>query len=284
MSVAPKVSVLTPVYNTNPQHLREMIESILNQTFTDFEFLILNDSPDNKEIENIIKEYAKKDKRIKYSRNDKNMGITPSRNKLLKMAKGEYLAIFDHDDISLPERLEKEVNFLDSNSHIGVVSSWVQYFGDNNDLNTKPETDFEIRAYLTETCCIAHTASMIRKSVLIDNNIEYEETYTPCEDYQLWARLMDVTCFYNIQEALVKYRWFQQNTSNRLKTNMSDIGKMIQWQITDKHPLLHQAYIKYLHNGTIFKLRLFGFIPLLKIKNNTVLLFEFIPLFKIRWK
>ena len=126
------------------------------------------------------------------------MGITPSRNKLLKMAKGEYLAIFDHDDISVPTRLEKEVKFLDNNAHIGVVSSWFQNFGDNNKLNKKPENDFEIRAHLTETCCVAHTASMIRKSVLVDNDIKYEEAYTPCEDYQLWARLMDVTCFYNI--------------------------------------------------------------------------------------
>ncbi|MBR6752240.1 MAG: glycosyltransferase, partial [Alphaproteobacteria bacterium] len=79
----PRVSVLTPIYNTNPAHLREMIESILNQTFTDFEFLILNDSPDNAEIEKIVLDYAKKDARIKYAKNEKNMGITPSRNKLL---------------------------------------------------------------------------------------------------------------------------------------------------------------------------------------------------------
>ncbi len=106
----PKVSVLTPIYNTDPEYLRERIESILNQTFSDFEFLILNDSPDNNEIEKIVLECAKKDKRIKYSKNDYNMGITPSRNKLLEMANGEYLAIFDHDDISLPKRLEKEVD------------------------------------------------------------------------------------------------------------------------------------------------------------------------------
>ena len=71
----PKVSVLTPIYNTDPTHLREMIESILTQTFTDFEFLILNDSPDNKEIEKIVLAYAKRDKRIKYSKNIKNMGM-----------------------------------------------------------------------------------------------------------------------------------------------------------------------------------------------------------------
>lgn len=88
----PKVSALTPIYNTDPEYLREMIGSILNQTFSGSEFLILNDSPDNNEIEKIVLEYAKKDKRIKYSKNDYNMGITPSRNKLLEMANGEYLA------------------------------------------------------------------------------------------------------------------------------------------------------------------------------------------------
>ena len=83
-----------PVYKTNEAHLREAIESILNQTFTDFEFLILDDCPDD-DREAIVKSY--KDKRIKYSKNDKNLGITPSRNKLIEMSQGEYLAVFDHD-------------------------------------------------------------------------------------------------------------------------------------------------------------------------------------------
>ena len=112
----PKVSVLTPIYNTEPEHLRQAIESILNQTFTDFEFIILNDSPWNTEIEDIVLAY--KDARIKYVKNDKNIGISKSRNKLLSLASGEYLAIFDHDDISLPTRLEKQVDFLDKNYKI----------------------------------------------------------------------------------------------------------------------------------------------------------------------
>ena len=154
----PRVSVLTPIYNTNPVHLRECIESILNQTFKDFEFLILNDSPDNKEIEKIVLEYAKHDKRIKYSKNDKNMGITPSRNKLLKMARGEYLAIFDHDDISMPTRLEQEVNYLDEHPYIGAVSSWVQeMFDDGTMLTLKhPEKDMDIRIWLMRKIVVSH--------------------------------------------------------------------------------------------------------------------------------
>ena len=117
-----KVSVCMPVYNTKPEYLREAVESILNQTFKDFEFLILSDSPDNTEIDKIISSYD--DKRIKYSKNTKNIGISESRNKLLKTAKGEYIAVFDHDDISLPNRLEKEVEYLDKNPDVSVVGSW----------------------------------------------------------------------------------------------------------------------------------------------------------------
>lgn len=279
----PRVSVLTPIYNTNPQHLREMIESILNQTFTDFEFLILNDSPSNKEIEKIVKEYSAKDKRVKYYKNTKNMGITPSRNKLLKMAKGEYIAVFDHDDISVPTRLEKEVAYLDANPYIGVVSGWLEYFGVDNMVQKAPEFDTDIRVMLCDTCYVAHTAAMIRKSVLVDNKIEYEEFYTPAEDYQLWARLMEVTHFHNIQEVLVKYRWDGNNTSSIGSDKIERARRAVQTNIWDKHPGLYDEY-KKCRPGTCFRLRLFGKIPLLKIRKNKVYLFEFIPIFKIKWK
>jgi len=281
----PKVSVLTPIYNTNPQHLRECIESILNQTFTDFEFLILNDSPDNKEIEKIVLEYAKKDKRIKYSKNDKNMGITPSRNKLLKMSRGEYIAIFDHDDISVPDRLAREAEYLDTHPHIGVVSGWAHYFGSKyDDVCKTPEFDSQIKVYLTENCFVLHSAAMIRKSVLVDNGIEYEEFYTPAEDYRLWARLMDVTHFYNIQDILIHYRWGGNNTSIRMNAAREEAAANIRMELASKYPEYRRMAVKAMVPGTVFRLRLFGKIPLLKIKHNWVLLFEFIPVFKIMWR
>lgn len=280
---APKVSVLTPIYNTNPIHLREMIESILSQTFTDFEFLISNDSPENKEIDKIIKEYAKSDNRIQYYKNDKNIGITRSRNKLLKMAQGEYLAIFDHDDISLPDRLEKQVDFLDNNPYVGVVSGWAQCFENRNDLIKKPESDIKIKIYLTDNSSVIHTATMIRKSVLIDNNIEYEEYYSPAEDYRLWTRLMDVTHFYNIPCVLVKYRVHNENTTAKQNSTMSKKHDIIQQFVCNRYPMLRNEFDKKYNLGTKFRLRLFG-IPLLKIKNNKIYLFEFIPVFKILWR
>lgn len=278
----PKVSVLTPIYNTCPQHLRECIESILNQTYTDFEFIILNDSPENTELDAIVKSY--RDKRIRYIKNERNIGISASRNKLLEMARGEYLAIFDHDDISLPTRLEKEVAYLDAHPDVGVVSSWMEWFGDKKWIQKNPESDIEIKTYTVYNCSIAHTASMIRKSVLIKNNIKYEEYYSPAEDYQLWARLMDVTYFYNIQEVLVKYRWFKGNTSNRCDDAMYHAWESIQKQLCNKYPALWNEYRKHYGHWTVFRLRLFGFIPLIKIKKRRVLLFEIIPICTFKWK
>lgn len=283
-SIAPRVSVLTPIYNTNLVHLRECIESILAQTFTDFEFLILNDSPDNTEIEKIVKDYAKKDSRIKYFKNEHNMGITPSRNKLLKMACGEYIAVFDHDDISVPTRLEQQVEYLDNHKEIGVVSGLMQNFGDKKNIRYVPEFDTDIKIAMTDHCALWHTAAMIRKSILDDNNIEYEEFYSPCEDYRLWSRLMDVTHFHNLQTVLVKYRMFANQTSVQQKSRMDAAHRMVQMNIINHHPAYWKAWLDSDECTTRFRLRLFGFIPLLKIKHNWILLFEFIPVFKLRWK
>ena len=276
----PRVSVLTPIYNTNPSHLREMIESILNQTFTDFEFLILNDSPENKEIEKIVKSY--KDKRIKYFKNEQNMGISASRNKLMDMACGEYIAVFDHDDISVPSRLEQQVNFLDKNPHVGVVSGWLKFFGNKTTILKNPEYDNDIKIFMTDDCVIAHTAAMIRKSVLDENNIRYDEYYSPSEDYKLWAQLMPLTHFYNIPNVLVLYRYIDGNTTNTQQDKMVSTSNAIRLELRNKYSAYYAEYRSRTieHSGTTFRFRLFGLVPIFKIKNSWVFLFEFIPIFK----
>ena len=125
-----KVSVLTPIYRTDERYLREAIESVLGQTFADFEFLLLDDCPeDNREA--VVRSYN--DRRIVYLKNDRNLGIAASRNRLIDLAKGEYLAIFDHDDICRPERLAKQVSYLDANPECGVIGG---YFLNNAILST----------------------------------------------------------------------------------------------------------------------------------------------------
>lgn len=278
----PKVSVLTPIYNTNPEHLRSAIESVLNQTFTDFEFLILNDSPDNKNLKKIVKSY--RDKRIKYFENDKNLGIGESRNKLLDLARGEYIAVFDHDDICVPDRFQREVDYLDSHLEIGVVSGWLQYFGDAGNLICNPETDEMIKIYLTGCCCVAHTAMMVRKSIIDDNNIIYNKKYYPVEDYDLLSQLMDVTNFYNIQSVMVMYRIHKNSVSVVHKQKMDMMHENVQIGIINKYPGFRIKYLENFEDHTRFRLRLFGFIPFIKIKKNMLFLFEFIPVCKVKWK
>lgn len=273
----PKVSVLTPVFNTNHRHLRQCIESVLEQTFTDFEFIILNDSPENTDIEKIILSY--RDKRIRYKKNDTNIGISASRNKLIDLARGQYLAIFDHDDISHPNRLAEQVQFLDTHPYIGVVGSWTHWFGARNFIRKNPELDTDIKIQLTDRCAIMHTSAMIRKSVLIDNDIKYEEQYTPAEDYRLWGQLMTVTSFHNIQSVLVEYRCDADNTSHKQMQQMNIAHKSIQMQIANKFPIYRMEFERHIRH---LRFRLFGKIPLIKIKNKWALLFDCIPVIKIK--
>ena len=282
----PKISVLTPIYNTKPQHLRECIDSILDQTLTDFEFIILNDSPDNLEIENIVKSYD--DIRIKYYKNDSNIGISASRNKLLKLARGEFVAVFDHDDVCLPNRLENEASYLDKNAEVGVVGAFVQYFTEDakdgtGHIVTCPGYDHEIRCVLTESCYLAHTSVMFRRSVLIENNIKYKAFFSPCEDYQIFNELLDVTCFHVIQEVLVKYRMHNSRTSNLQEEKMRCTAEAVKLDIRNRYPAYRYAYLKN-NPRTLFCCKLFGILPFFKFKRNWILLFGVIPLIKIQWK
>ena len=207
----PRVSILMPVYNTRQEYLREAIDSLLAQTFTDFEFLILNDASTDPQVEEVVKSYT--DPRIVYAVNEHNLGISGARNRLLEMAQGEYLAVMDHDDISLPERLEKEVTFLDAHPEVGVVGSLVEKIDDGH-VKPLPADDTAIKKMLMIHCNFSHSSSMIRRSVLESNHIRYETLFSPAEDYALFARLIPVTQFAIIQEPLFRYRAWTGNTSH----------------------------------------------------------------------
>lgn len=275
----PKVSVLVPIYRTKEEFLREAIESILKQTFADFELLLLDDCPEDSR-EAIVRSYD--DKRIVYAKNERNLGITPSRNKLIELAKGEYLAVFDHDDVSLPTRLEKEVAYLDAHPEVGVVSSWVGTVGGGRDLKN-PEDDAEIRITLMWDCPVTHPASMIRKSVLLDNNIRYEEYFSPAEDYGLWCRLLPVTKFHNIPEVLFNYRDHEGNTSKTQADRMLAGGYRVRALNKTLNALVWNEF--ELRAVRTWRIRLFGFIPFLWIRqeNRKTLVKLFgIPVLKIR--
>ena len=126
--------------------------------------------------------------------NARNIGISASRNKLLKTARAQYVAIMDHDDISLPGRLEKQALYLDASPDTGVVGCNIRKIG-TNIVSDFPIDNKSVKSALPDGCVIAHTAAMIRKSVLTDNDISWEADFSPCEDYMLWGRLAGKRCF-----------------------------------------------------------------------------------------
>ncbi len=216
----PKISVVMPVYNTKEEWLREAIESILNQSYKDFEFIIIDDGSD-KSIEPIVNSYN--DDRIVFIRQN-NQGIARSLNSGFKIAKGEYIARMDSDDISMPERFEKQVTFLDNNPQITVLGSWFETFP-KKEIYKHPKNP----KYLdfTKFCCIAHLSVMLRRSVFEKFNLTYNPNYK-CEDYELWSRAVRILDFYNLQEVLLKYRVHSSNASKPNPDFDADVAKVRQ--------------------------------------------------------
>ena len=128
MADTKKISVVMPIFNTEPKYLKVAIESILRQTFSFFEFIILNDSPDNKELKDIVLGYQ--DERIRYFENTETIGIARSYNRLIDLANTEIIAIMNHDDCSLSNRLEVQYEYLLNHPEVGIVGSAYKKFGE----------------------------------------------------------------------------------------------------------------------------------------------------------
>lgn len=219
----PKISVVMPVHNTEEEYLRESVESILNQTYTDFEFIIIDDSSTDTSC-NIIKEYN--DSRINYQRVD-SLSLPKALNYGLELAQGEYIARMDADDISLPTRFEKQVDFLDKNKEISVLGTWLENFPEKLVVKT-PENpkiiDFAIGCY------IGHPTVMFRKKDFDKYDLRYRDDYY-CEDYDLWSRASRILNFHNLQEVLVMRRDYETNKSNQNLLKLYEDTEKIQTNI-----------------------------------------------------
>lgn len=211
MKSSPLVSVLMPVYNCD-QYILESIESVLNQTFSDFELLIIDDcSTDN--TFNIIQ--AIEDERIKLFQKPKNSGYTDSLNYGISIAKGKYVARMDGDDICLPTRFEKQVNFLDKNPEVILCGTAIQIIGTEKVLR-HPLNHDEIKVKLCFANSLYHPTLMGRIEVFKEHN--YDKKYEPAEDYELWTRLVFLGKLANLEEVLLKYRIHENQISEYKKS------------------------------------------------------------------
>jgi len=219
----PKVSVITAVYN-GEKYLAETIESILNQTFQNFEYIIINDGSKDSSLK-IITELMKKDKRIVLINNKKNIGSALSRNLGLKKAQGKYIAILDHDDISLPERLEKEYNFLEKNHDIFLVGSGAINIDKNGKKisRDKPINNLQKIINILPTKCVFHHPSVMYRN---NENLFYRDKILYADDYDFYLRLLtDNKKLININELLIHYRIHEKGSSFSNAAKLSLFGE-----------------------------------------------------------
>ena len=246
MKHQPLVSVILPVYN-GEKFLKSAIDSILEQTYTNFELIIINDgSTDNSE--SIIRSY--KDSRIKYVINDHNIKLIATLNKGIALAKGEYIARMDADDVSLPRRFEEQVNYLQSHQAIHGCGTWAQVV-DNEGKATGRIKNIDTPDLLScctfFTCPLAHPSVMFRREVMLDNL--YDPNAVNAEDFELWHRLCQKGYkLTNIPRYLFQYRWHESNISktqyekglmSRTRVLKSDIEDLLDREITEAEIGLH---------------------------------------------
>ena len=209
------ISVIMSTYKEDERLLRESIESILNQTYRDFEYIIILDYPDNDVHKSVIEEYALKDDRIHFYINEKNMGLTDSLNRGLSLCHGEYMARMDADDISLPDRLERQMKYLEKN-HYDLIGGITEMINENGSLlysiKSVPTDPKKINKALRYSQCIAHPTWLGRKEVF-EKNAGYRHMPL-CEDYDFTLRaVLNGFVVSNLNEAVLKYRMTSNSIS-----------------------------------------------------------------------
>ena len=255
----PKVSVVMSINNEPLQWIRHAVESVLNQTFRDFELLITCDNPDFAEGISYIEEAARVDHRIKVILNEANIGPTKSFNKSISVSSGEYIARMDADDIALPERFERQVAYLDAHPQTSVCATGAHIIDAEGNITRKNKYRHKRdQALNVISNCIAHPSVMFRKSISEERTPIYNEDYLYSQDYELWTFLiLKGHKFHTLPQPLLLYRKSsRQISSAKKKTQVSLFKKahkafIINWLISrqiitqkdssDLQVMLHKA-------------------------------------------
>lgn len=220
----PKVTVLMPVYNGAP-FLREAIDSILAQSFRDFELLVIDDGSSDGTAA-IAASYA--DPRLRLVQNGANLGLIETLNRGIELARGDYIVRMDCDDVSLPKRLHKQVDFMERFPEVGVCGVWYLEFGPKLRRITRCAPDDEsIRCGTLFNPVVGHPSVILRRKLLLEHALRYDPAYRHAEDYQLWARALEHCRFANIPEVLLHYRVHpDQVTARHAWQQMESAGKV----------------------------------------------------------
>jgi glycosyltransferase involved in cell wall biosynthesis len=203
----PRVTVVMPVYNCE-RFLAEAIESILSQTLADFEFVIIDDGSTDDSVE-IIASY--RDSRIRLIRNWTNLGVSESLNKGFCLARGEYVARMDSDDVCLPERLARQVAFMEEHAEIGICGTWIETMGEQaGQVLRYPTAPDTVKCTHLFGPALAHPSVIMRRDMLKKLGLLYNPSFRRAQDFELWVRASEYTALANIGEVLLRYRLHHQ--------------------------------------------------------------------------
>ena len=218
----PELSVLFSYYN-NQVTIKKSLNSILNQSYKDYEIIIISDGSKDKSntiVENLIK---KKGHNVLYFKSSKNYGLTKSLNFILKFARGKYIARHDADDISRKNRFNKQIKFIKKNKNIDVLGSNAIYIEDKVKHIKMPETNDQIKKKLLFQNTLIHSSIIVSKKLL--SRHKYNEKFLRCQDYELWLRIKKHTNYYNLQEYLV-LRKIKKNHFNLNDVYFSSLARL----------------------------------------------------------
>lgn len=248
----PKISVVMSVYNEPVEWMKQAIDSILNQTFSDFEFIIINDKPDRVENKQLLDEYASKDPRIVIITNEQNIGLTKSLNKGLLISQGEYIARMDADDISKSDRLEKTIYFFTVNPNIDFCSTLFSTIDENGNIKEINACGrFTDISFIYRMNPIGHSSVMFRSKLLKLRTPLYNENFRYEQDYELWSFLCKKgVCMSILKECLVLYRISPMQISNTKKRNRQFSAQKVRFDLITNYLIEHQI-ITYRETGNI---------------------------------
>ncbi len=203
-----------PVYDAEA-FVAAAIDSILGQTFRDFELLILDDGSTDRSVE-IIR--ARDDSRIRLICNERRMELIRTLNRGVELARGKYIARMDADDISMPERLARQVAFLEADPDVGACGTWLVTMGDREgEVWRYPESAGDIRCRLLFDAALAHPTVCMRRDAFLRHGLRFDDAYPQAEDYQLWKRASAHFPLANLSEVLLRYRVHPASLSQRCR-------------------------------------------------------------------
>lgn len=245
------VSVIMTNYNTPEEYLRQAIDSILDQTYTNFEFIIVDDCSTDNSL-SVLESYE--DKRIQILKNSQNIGLTKSLNKALAVCRGEFISRMDSDDISEPKRFEVQIDYLKKNPDVIVCGTWVKMIGEwrkshsneyiKREIPTREE--FSIYQLFSNNPNLVHPSVMFNMRLMLKYNIKYDESYIFAQDYRMWISCNQYAKCSIIPEVLLNYRVHDKAISTAKKEIQDDcVIRIIQEQLDKLHLTLSNDIMPY---------------------------------------